>query len=146
MTSPLLGLAFAIVRTWTQVYTWRMPPTLREERRAEIESDLWEFEHDATASTGISPAIHVLLRMVSGIPDDLQWRVEQAGRGDGRLRTRIALTATAFFVAAMWMFSSSQPPKLPPPPALVHLFNVRPPPPPPPPPCRAGASTADCPP
>jgi len=147
MKSPLLGFAVVIVRAWTRLYTWRMSPTLREARRAEIESDLWEFEHDVTGGSGISPAMHVLLRMIAGVPDDVQWRVEHVVPGDGRLRTTIALTASAFLVAALWVLNALQP-ELPPLPAPARGLDVRilPPPPPPPPPCRPGASTADCPP
>jgi hypothetical protein len=151
MKSPLLGFAVVIVREWTRLYTWRLPPTLREARRAEIESDLWEFEHDVTARARSSPAMQVLLRVVAGVPDDLQWRVEQVVAGDKRLRTTIALTATAFLVVALWALNALRPPELPPLPASAHLPNVElvsppPPPPPPPPPCRPGASTVDCPP
>jgi hypothetical protein len=36
----------ACVRRWTCVYTWRLPPAVRDARREEIESDLWESSHD----------------------------------------------------------------------------------------------------
>src|SRR5438094_8714239 len=49
MMSRLLRLAIAFVRKWTRVYTARMSPELREARRAEIESDLWEVQQDRIA-------------------------------------------------------------------------------------------------
>src|SRR5438876_7494863 len=124
MISPLLGFAVVVVREWTRLYTWRLPPTLREARHAEIESDLWEFEHDVTTRTRSSPAMQVLLRMVAGVPDDLQWRVEQVVTGDKRLRTAIALSATAFLVAALWALNALRPPELPPLPASGAPVNV----------------------
>lgn len=148
MKSPLLRLAIAVVRAWTRLYTWRMPATPREARRAEIESDLWEFEHDVAGDSRISPAMHVLLRLIAGVPHDLQWRVEAVPR-DRRLQTKIALTATAFLVAALWALNALRTPELPPLPVSVQLVDVEllsPPPPPPPPPCRPGASTRVCPP
>ena len=151
MKSPLLGLAVVIVRAWTRLYTWRLPAPLREGRRTEIESDLWELEHDVTGGSRISPAMHVLLRLIAGVPDDLRWSVEHVVPADSRLRMTLALTATAFLVAALWGLNVLRPPELPPLPASAHLLNVElvsppPPPPPPPPPCRRGASPADCPP
>ena len=40
-----LRLVTGAVRSWTRFYTWRVAPSLREARRAEIESDLWEHLH-----------------------------------------------------------------------------------------------------
>ena len=71
MTSPLFGLAVTVVRAWTRVYTWRLDPLPRERRRAEMESDLWEFQRDRGGNRGLSPAVQVLARMVIGVPDDL---------------------------------------------------------------------------
>src|SRR5882757_3322934 len=72
----MLRFAVAVVRAWTSLYTWRMSKTLQEERRAEIESDLWEFQRDAADSDPLSVASHMLLRLLIGIPDDLGWRAE----------------------------------------------------------------------
>ena len=66
MTSPPLVLAVAVAPRVDAVYTWRLDPVLRERRRAEIESDLWEFQQDPAGSRGLSPAIQVLARMASG--------------------------------------------------------------------------------
>jgi uncharacterized protein (TIGR03435 family) len=89
------ALAIAVVRAWTALYTWRMPPALREERRAEIDSDLWEFQQDANGDRGLGPALQVLFRLLAGIPDDLGWRLEHSASGDKASRNTIALAATA---------------------------------------------------
>lgn len=103
MKSVPWRFAAALVSTWTRVYTWRMDAWRRDVRRAEIESDLWEFEHDSNAR-GLSPAVHVLARLVIGIPSDVCWRVESRLPERPALRPHAALAATAALViAALWM-------------------------------------------
>ena len=36
------AMSFALVRGWTWLYTCRLPDEMRETRRLEIESNLWE--------------------------------------------------------------------------------------------------------
>jgi uncharacterized protein (TIGR03435 family) len=106
MTSSSMRVAIAAVRAWTRVYTWHMPAALREGRRAEIESDLWEFQEDAAGRRGPGHAAHVLFRLVLGIPDDLCWRMEQAAVDAPQVHGRIALGAyavgAALFLTALW--------------------------------------------
>src|SRR6266513_1767939 len=95
MNSHLMRLAVNCVRRWTWLYTWRMPPASRETRRAEIESDLWEFQRDAVGDQSLGPALHILLRFLIGIPDDLSWRVEQVAVGERASQKTVTLMATA---------------------------------------------------
>ena len=129
--------AVAVVRAWTRIYTWRLPPDLREARRAEIESDLWECQQDQN-ERGLTSAMHVFIRLMMGIPDDLGWRAEHADIGYSQLRRTLAASATAaaLVLAALWAFTSLQPVELPParPPLRFITLALRPPPPPPPPP------------
>ena len=37
----MLRVAVWMVRGWSWLYTWRMPPAARDARLAESESDLW---------------------------------------------------------------------------------------------------------
>ena len=77
--SLTLAAAIAIVRGWTRLYTARLDRSARDTRRAEIESDLWELHEDARRR-GASPeaiAVHMLLRLVCGLVDDVAWRAEQ---------------------------------------------------------------------
>ena len=144
MKSRSLRLAVAIVRAWTRLYTGRLESTLREARRAEIESDLWEFQQDSTRAHR-SPAAHVLIRLLLGIPADLSWRAEHAGIGNrpGKIAVLTATTA-AFLVMALWVVASLQQVDVPQPPAAppqvldIRLFSPPPPPPPPPPPRYGG--------
>jgi hypothetical protein len=71
-----LRLAMTVVRAWTRVYTYGLPPAERIARRAEIDSDLWESKHDPDASRGGWAAMQVLARLLIGIPDDLAWRTD----------------------------------------------------------------------
>jgi hypothetical protein len=140
MTSPAtLDLATALVRAWTRAYTWRLEPAVRDTRRAEIDSELWEFQHDP--ERGAYPAAHTLARLLIGIPDDLSWRAEhaQARRTPTRARLRaVAWTvATLIVFAALWILPLMTTSVLPPLPDAPRVVIKAPPPPgpPPPPPC-----------
>jgi len=102
--SPSLSVALGIVRGWTRLYTARLPADAREERRAEIESDLWEFHEDArrrgSSPTGI--AILMLLRLVLGIHDDLIWRVENRVLHVDAVQQALWAAAIAS-VAGLWL-------------------------------------------
>ena len=137
MTPPLMRLAVAAVRAWTRLYTWRVAPGLREARRAEIESDLWEFQQDSGANDGVPAPLHILARLLLGIPDDVSWRVEQLDNGRRAMRRAIAVAAAATILSALWIVLAAQPAQLPQPPGAPIVWwraDRRPPPPPPPPP------------
>jgi hypothetical protein len=129
-----LGTATAIVRTWTRLYTWRLPTFARDTRRAEIDSDLWEFAHDCQRDRGVAPALHVIARLIAGIPDDVSWRASHVSLGTGSMRAAISLTAAAIAVLAVWAYVVGAPTQLPSPVPLARVVEVYPPPPPPPPP------------
>jgi hypothetical protein len=110
MSSPLMRLAVSCVRGWTRLYTWRMPPASRQTRRAEIESDVWESQSDAAGDHVLGSALHILLRLLIGIPDDLGWRAEQAAKAGTLTQRSIALSArvagAALFVCALWVIDA----------------------------------------
>ncbi len=116
--SITLASAILIVRAWTRTYTAGMDPGARDARRAEIESDLWEFHEDARRR-GASPlgiAAHMLLRLVLGIRNDLFWRAEHARVPHRIFREALWATAVASIVFVWWLASSLQ--ALEPPPSL----------------------------
>jgi hypothetical protein len=141
--SPLLYFALALVRGWTTSYTSGMEPESRERRRAEIESDLWEFHEDARRR-GYSPegvAIHVLGRLLIGMPQDVLWRLESEEEAPMTPRRSAWITAAAIgaavSVGALWaFFAVTSLVSLPPLPDSIHVERIylRPMPPPPPPP------------
>jgi hypothetical protein len=131
----MLSLATAIVRAWTRCYTCRLPPALRDARRAEIESDLWEFEADARQHGGRSTlsAAHMLARVLLGVPDDVLWRAEHGAAGGriGRsLWVTLAVAVVALVAIALWALPVLAPAELPTPAPMA--FIAAPPPPPPP--------------
>src|SRR5262249_23962205 len=79
MPSPLT-IATDLVRRWTWLYTCGLDADVRDARRAEIESDLWDFRDDVKTSGANEPSAraHVLARLALGIADDLLWRREHA--------------------------------------------------------------------
>jgi hypothetical protein len=75
-------------RWWVDRYTRGLAPEVRDRRRAEIESDVYEHAHSEVASDG-----SVLWRTLRGVPADLSWRrdAKRAIRGE-RARVREALS------------------------------------------------------
>lgn len=81
MIEKSAGIVPSLVRNWARVYTFGLPSEIRKERRAEIESDLWEHIHDSELGRdAASPfcTLHALTRLLAGVPDDLLWRIEQS--------------------------------------------------------------------
>ena len=143
MSSVSLRVANAAVRAWTKLYTWRLPPSLRDARREEVECDLWESEHDPD---GAQPALQIFARLLIGGADDLGWRFEQENTMARYLNLRSATAIALACLVLIWIviettFSprASQPHVLPP---KLHagLFGPYPatPPPPTPPPSLPG--------
>jgi hypothetical protein len=128
--------AHGLVRFWTTLYTSGMPDALREARRAEIESDLWESQHDRRPVSDFSVATQILLRLVRGLPDDLLWRIELMDLRLKRRRTRLWVMATSGILlwAALWVGTALAPAPLPEPPNMAFVAAAPPPLPPPPPP------------
>ena len=137
MRSPLLAAAVWLTTTWTRVYTWGMDPLERDERRKEIESDIWESEHDE-ADSDVHIACHVLARLAGGLANDIRWRAEHPSVGS--VRALVAVGTSGLIAAALWLLFFAQigaVPVIPPPPPappLIDRFSIPPPPPPPPPP------------
>jgi hypothetical protein len=71
--------AAGLVRRWVALYTRGLPAELQQDRRDEIDSDLWSQLHDAADSTRADESLagEIVARLVFGIPADLSWRVEQ---------------------------------------------------------------------
>lgn len=139
MTSRPARIGVGLTRAWVHFYTRKLPPHIAAQRRAEIESDIWEQLHD----TG-RPArtFELVARLVAGIPDDLRWKEEQVEPGE--LRKAIVVTLGATAVAALLLMgmmtlaaASIKPPPMPAPPVPEwQRPTLLPPPPPPPPPPR----------
>jgi hypothetical protein len=129
-------VASAVVRAWTQLYTSGLPKDVRDGRRDEIESDLWESAHDPYVSQN-TLALQIWARLIGGIFDDVRWRATQAA-DVGRYAWRVAASLVLAMLITLWLMRDATSSALPLPP--VPQFRVKPvrmdpPPPPPPPPC-----------
>jgi hypothetical protein len=122
-------LACALVRLWARVYTLGLPAGARTARLVELESDLWESEHDRGRP---STAGDVLGRWLWGVFDDVRWR---SSRATPKGVTGLALATTAAAVA-LWVYATLFAPQVLPQPhgKPMRFATERPAPPPPPPP------------
>lgn len=96
--SGLTRMASTFATAWARVYTGGMPSDLRDARRAEIESDLWECQQAYRRQPGsdTNMAAEILLRTFIGIPDDIGWRLETARErrsSDSPRRTTMAISS-----------------------------------------------------
>lgn len=136
------AFVIACVRCWTCMYTWRLPPAVRDARREEIESDLWESSHDP-GLTQAELAIQTLMRLTLGVADDLAWRFAQLTVTRQVTRRAVTVAAVLCMVALLAPLSqlTTDVPHPPQPPVTsleVHRTVPDPPPPPPPPDARPG--------
>jgi hypothetical protein len=69
----------AVVRRWVAVYTRGLPADVRQDRRDEIDDDLWSQLHESSDSgrADRSLAGEMVARLVLGVPADVSWRLEQ---------------------------------------------------------------------
>jgi hypothetical protein len=125
-------VAARLVRMWTRLYTAGIAPDLRDRRRAEIESDLWESRRQPHRG---NVAAQIISRLVLGVPDDLAWR--RSYRGAPTMARVAAIGAIAAGVFISWLLiGAGRAAVLPAPAPLTHRARTYPdPPPPPPPPC-----------
>jgi hypothetical protein len=92
MSAPLTVI---LTRAWTRAYTLGLPTHLREARRAEIESDLWESLHDPDL-----PPPQILPRLAGGVVDDVCWRATLTAEESRTVWLTIA--SGCLMLAAMW--------------------------------------------
>jgi hypothetical protein len=93
--------AAGVARWWTRLYTASLPIELRDARRAEVESDLWESLSDG------EPSRHILARVALGIVDDLTWSLTLMDTST-RATTFWSIGSLAIFVLA-WLWLSLAP-------------------------------------
>jgi hypothetical protein len=77
----------ALVRRWVALYTLGLPSELKQDRRDEIDDDLWCQAQDAAASGRADRSLgsEILTRLVFGVPADVSWRIEQRRRPSARV-------------------------------------------------------------
>ena len=92
--------AASLARLWTRVYTAGLDPALRDQRREEIDSDLWESLRDADARTQILP------RLMAGAVDDVLWRVTHVSVATWASSLRLVAIAVALLALWQWLVSA----------------------------------------
>ena len=94
--------AARVTRWWTRCYTAGLPGDVRDARRAEIESDLWDSLADGNSTR------HILARLALGIPDDLTWSLTLMDTNT-RAVTGWSLGSLSLFVlASLWLSLAPQ--------------------------------------
>lgn len=75
------GIAPALARSWTRLYTFGLPAATRARRRQQIESDLYEHWNDVRSGSGPSLrfSVHALDRTLRGALADILWRFQLEG-------------------------------------------------------------------
>jgi len=86
-----------LVRRWVRLYTRGLPAGIRQDRRDEIDDDLWcqALEASEAGRADRSLAAEVVTRLVLGIPADLSWRAEQARLAGEKAQRRRDITVHA---------------------------------------------------
>ena len=76
--STLVALSVGCARTWVGVYTLCLAAAVKEARRREIDSDVWEQQWLASrrGESVHGTAGEILTRTLFGIFDDIMWRLE----------------------------------------------------------------------
>ena len=94
--------AVGLTRWWTRVYTAGLPVDLRDTRRAEVESDLWESVSDG------APSRHILARLALGVADDLTWSLTRMDTSTRATATWSVGSLLVFVLAWMWLSLAPQ--------------------------------------
>jgi TonB family protein len=132
-------VAAVIVRLWTRIYTAGLPEDVRNRRREEIASDLWEAAHAPDRGGRLPPSLVMLIRLAAGTAQDLSWRIEKEASMTRQGLSVILLGPLAAAVVVVWATVALRPPVLPEPAPrasqpLTAALSAPPPPPPGPPP------------
>ena len=133
------ALACALVRAWTRAYTCGMDADQRRTRREEIESDLWESQHDQSPGATRLSSLQIATRLIAGAPADLLWRFDNFRQGrEPMTKTIAAGTAATAVLTLLALYLMVRAPRvefptLPPPPLFTVESDVDGAPPPPPP-------------
>jgi hypothetical protein len=101
--------AAELVRQWVGLYTRGLPGQVRQDRRDEIDSDLWSQARDAEAPghSERSVAVEILVRLLLGIPADLSWRIERNRLAHGAAVPQTSAKISVRPVALMAIFGGA---------------------------------------
>jgi hypothetical protein len=94
--------AARVTRWWTRCYTAGLPGDVRDARRAEIESDLWDSLADGNSTR------HILARLALGIPDDLTWSLTLMDTNTRAVAGWSLGSLSLFVLASLWLSLAPQ--------------------------------------
>jgi hypothetical protein len=107
VTNPILSVVIGLTRSWLRRYTRHVPQPLAEARRLEIESDIWDMQHDDDLRSNWRRSWIAAVRLFNGMPDDIAWQFEHAPPDQQMLVRRLfAVTAAALMVLSLWAVPS----------------------------------------
>jgi len=119
--------AASIARWWVGAYTRTAPPAAASDRRAEIESDLYEQLGSSHQARARHLGGSIVGRTLRGIPDDLLWRIDverEPGRLDWHLAHPTTILGTSLLadclLETVWDTSVHRFPLITPLAALIH--------------------------
>lgn len=122
---------------WTWLYTSGLTPSLRDARRAEIASDLWE----SNQTDPQTPGRVIVFRLLAGVGDDIRWRSDVMSiHARAQLVIAAVLTVMAVVTVSLTLRQAVVLPNPPTAPSIASasadadIARPLPPPPPPPPP------------
>ena len=106
MTLRVLGAACTWTRLWTRLYTSGLSEHAREDRRAEIASDVWE--HRSATAPNARTGAAIFGRSFAGVPADLTWRIEQSA-APSKLIGAFGAATHGLELCASWAFRRGLP-------------------------------------
>lgn len=102
--SLLTRVSVSLTEAWTATYTAGLPHGLKQGRRDEVRYDLWEQQREARldGNRPLSTALHVLVRLLLGVPADIFWRSEVGSvRGEEKRGMTDSLTTRLLLFGAV---------------------------------------------
>lgn len=105
--NPERPIAELVVSAWVRMYTVGLDAGNRYDRRAEMESDLWEHRNSA-ASEGkgsVAASLSIVGRWLAGIPADLSWRASRRNHS-GQAKERVVKNALGNYWQGLAAFAA----------------------------------------
>jgi hypothetical protein len=106
--NPDRPIADLIVAAWVRIYTLGLDASNRYDRRAEMESDLWEHR-DSAAFEGkgsMTASLSIAGRWLAGIPADLSWRASHRRNHSQQARERVMKNALGNYWQGLAAFAA----------------------------------------
>lgn len=105
---PERPVAELVVSAWIRIYTLGLDAGNRHDRRAELESDLWEHRNSAAAEGMGSMAVSLSIvgRWLAGIPADLSWRASRRSNRSQPAREKVMMNALGNYWQGLAAFAA----------------------------------------